>query len=475
MAMDFAAGCIGGAAGILTGYPFDTIKVRIQTGTSGGTSSTFKCMSNIIRKEGALTLYRGMASPLAGVAAINAVGFGVYGNLLKRAEDPTSIHSVTMAGTAAGCVQAFIASPFELVKTQMQVGSGNKSTIETIRYILDQVGARGLTKGLSWTITREVPGCAVYFGSYEVMIRGREDNFPLAFFTGGLAGILSWIVTYPQDVIKSRLQADGFGPNRKWKNGYHCLVTSLRNEGYSCLWRGIGSTVIRAFPVNGATLAVVTLVKRTMSDEDSFSFFDSSCLYTSEHLYVKLPPAAHTVFGPNYQHLRNVSSLATDVAPGIIQDYGPDRNALTQARFHMESSLFSLGVPTENLVEKPILIGTMRNHFPATALLRRLSSTLAAIHGLNLRIRQSYHTLFTEEHAHCPANCHDVNLDTDSCVMLKSLSPHNLVREPSILVRERGFHIRPKQITSADFLDATDQDASSDEDRILGFYYVVNS
>lgn len=46
-----------------------------------------------------------MASPLAGVAAINAVGFGVYGNLLKRAEDPTSIHSVTMAGTAAGCVQ----------------------------------------------------------------------------------------------------------------------------------------------------------------------------------------------------------------------------------------------------------------------------------------------------------------------------------------------------------------------------------
>lgn len=29
MALDFAAGCVGGAAGVLVGHPFDTVKVGV--------------------------------------------------------------------------------------------------------------------------------------------------------------------------------------------------------------------------------------------------------------------------------------------------------------------------------------------------------------------------------------------------------------------------------------------------------------
>jgi solute carrier family 25 carnitine/acylcarnitine transporter 20/29 len=46
-----------------------------------------------------------MSSPLAGVAAINAITFGVYGNVLRRMEDPTSVTSVMTAGAAAGLIQ----------------------------------------------------------------------------------------------------------------------------------------------------------------------------------------------------------------------------------------------------------------------------------------------------------------------------------------------------------------------------------
>ena len=55
MALDFAAGCIGGASGILVGYPFDTVKVRIQTqDMSRGPqyTGTFQCLSKIIKTEG---------------------------------------------------------------------------------------------------------------------------------------------------------------------------------------------------------------------------------------------------------------------------------------------------------------------------------------------------------------------------------------------------------------------------------------
>jgi solute carrier family 25 carnitine/acylcarnitine transporter 20/29 len=40
---------------------------------------------------------------------------------------------------------------------------------------------------------------------------------------GGVAGVVSWVVTYPQDVIKSRLQADSFGSDRKYQGPLHCL------------------------------------------------------------------------------------------------------------------------------------------------------------------------------------------------------------------------------------------------------------
>jgi hypothetical protein len=49
--------------------------------------------------------YRGMMSPLFGVAAINAVGFGVYGNVQRRLPDPDSIGSAAVAGMTAGFVQ----------------------------------------------------------------------------------------------------------------------------------------------------------------------------------------------------------------------------------------------------------------------------------------------------------------------------------------------------------------------------------
>ncbi len=65
------------------------------------------------------------------------------------------------------------------------------------------------------------------------------------FTAGGIGGILSWIFTYPQDVIKSRIQADGFGPDAKYKGYVHCFKESLKNEGPGIFVRGIGSTIVR--------------------------------------------------------------------------------------------------------------------------------------------------------------------------------------------------------------------------------------
>merc|ERR1719320_1256453 len=77
-----------------------------------------------------------------------------------------------------------------------------------------------------------------------------------------MAGIFSWVFTYPQDVIKSRLQADSFGLNQQYSSARHCLQASIETEGYGCLTRGIGSTIVRAFPMNAVTFGVYSYIMK---------------------------------------------------------------------------------------------------------------------------------------------------------------------------------------------------------------------
>lgn len=123
MALDFFAGCVGGCAGVAVGYPLDTVKVRIQTQDPKNPTyrGTYHCLQTIIQQESVRGLFKGMSSPMASVACINAMIFGVYGNVQRRLSDPNSLYSHAFAGAMAGFVQSFICSPMELVKTRIQI------------------------------------------------------------------------------------------------------------------------------------------------------------------------------------------------------------------------------------------------------------------------------------------------------------------------------------------------------------------
>lgn len=81
---------------------------------------------------------------------------------------------------------------------------------------------------------------------------------------GGLAGTASWVFTYPVDVVKSRLQADTVG---KYTGALDCLEKSLKSEGVTSLFRGLNSTIIRAFPTNAVTFTVVTWTLKLFNKE----------------------------------------------------------------------------------------------------------------------------------------------------------------------------------------------------------------
>lgn len=271
MALDFAAGCLGGCAGIMVGYPLDTVKVHMQTQDNRNPKykGTLHCLRTLIKKESVSGLYRGMTSPMAGVAVVNAIIFGVYGQAQKHMSDKDRLSYHFLAGTMAGIAQSPISSLIELAKTRMQLQSSTNKTfsgpMKCLKHIHKKEGFRGVFNGFGITFLREAPSFGTYFLTYEFLTQSKEPiSTSRMLLAGGLAGTASWIVSYPLDVIKSRIQAES---NNRYNGALDCYRKSVRSEGYSCLYRGLNSTIIRAFPTNAMTFAVVTWTFRFFGEQ----------------------------------------------------------------------------------------------------------------------------------------------------------------------------------------------------------------
>lgn len=122
-------------------------------------------------------------------------------------------------------------------------------------------------------VIRDVPGFVVYFASYEILLdflakrKSRGDVGPLTpILAGGLAGMISWASTFPCDVVKSRMQADGNDGKFVYKGFMDCFVKSYRTGRLRSLYTGLGPTLLRAFPTNGIIFFVYTLVSNFYSE-----------------------------------------------------------------------------------------------------------------------------------------------------------------------------------------------------------------
>lgn len=227
---------------------------------------SFHCLKSLMAKESFRGLYRGMSSPMMGVSAINAIVFGVYGNVQRMSSNPNSYRSHFLAGSLAGFAQSIICSPMELAKTQLQLqvhqtGAAKfKGPTQCLSYIYQCEGVRGIFRGLSTTALRDVPGFALYFVSYEYLMQLKSSpGIAYTLFAGGTSGAFSWVFTIPIDVIKSRLQTDGMsGQSRKYTGMTDCFRKSYQTEGAAFMTRGLSSTLLRAFPMNAVCFLVVS-------------------------------------------------------------------------------------------------------------------------------------------------------------------------------------------------------------------------
>jgi len=256
-------------------------------------------------------LYKGILSPMISLAPLNGLLFTSYHFLtrcqLEHKDDEPTIAQVVLAGAGTGVIGSFITCPIEVLKIRQQ--SSPEARL-SVRHLASEIwrrnGVRGFYRGITVSVLRDL-GYGAYFGTYEASCRffskrnetlkpssgmqlvdhssivaevdakANQLQWYAPLVAGALAGVISWIVTFPFDVVKTRVQSvdlsslsrsQSSGPiasRHPFRSAMSTIVHSYQTEGPSVFFRGLSPTLIRAVPVNAVTFAVFEAIVHLLS------------------------------------------------------------------------------------------------------------------------------------------------------------------------------------------------------------------
>ncbi|KIJ60044.1 hypothetical protein HYDPIDRAFT_117736 [Hydnomerulius pinastri MD-312] len=264
----------------------------MQTSAKGTYNGMLHCAGGILKNEGPLAFYKGTLTPLLGIGVCVSIQFGAleYAKRVFAAQNLANgrggeggkmlgAGQLVIAGVGAGLANGFVSGPVEHIRIRLQTQSNTnplyKGPFDAIKKIASEHGIAGLFKGQCVTFLREATGYGAYFLVYEKLIQReitqkgirRDQISPMnAVLYGATAGYALWAVIYPIDMIKSRMQTDGFTPStgQKYASARDCVRKVWRTEGISAFTRGLGPTLIRSPFANGATFLGFEMASRLL-------------------------------------------------------------------------------------------------------------------------------------------------------------------------------------------------------------------
>ncbi|XP_035872920.1 solute carrier family 25 member 43 isoform X2 [Phyllostomus discolor] len=189
----------------------------------------------------------------------------------------------------AGALSLSLTAPLELVTVLAQVGvvrGRDRGPWTTGLAVWRAEGPRALWKGNTVAYLRLFPYSALQLTAYRKFVVLFMDDLGhisqwSAIVAGSLAGMVSTIVTYPADLIKTRLIVQNI-LEPSYRGILHAFSTVYQQEGFLALYRGVSLTVLGALPFSaGSLLVYMNLEKIWNEPRDRFSLlqnFANVCL-----------------------------------------------------------------------------------------------------------------------------------------------------------------------------------------------------
>ncbi|KAF2207856.1 hypothetical protein CERZMDRAFT_91666 [Cercospora zeae-maydis SCOH1-5] len=291
---DISCGSVAGMIGKAFEYPFDTVKVRLQSQPNRHPlqyTGAVDCFKQSLQKDGIRGIYRGLYIPLVGAAAENAFLFWTYRlsqDLLKASVYSSNAHSeklplgaLVTAGAMSGFVTSYVLTPIELVKCRVQVPSQSPldptlRAAHSARAVVADVwrrdGLAGFWRGQMGTLLRETGGGAAWFGSYELLslyfqsrlANPETDDIPIwqRMLSGAIAGMSYNFILFPADTIKSKIQTGELtGVKPSFTN---VGLEIFRTHGLKGWYRGCGITVARSAPSSALIFTIYEYTRKLL-------------------------------------------------------------------------------------------------------------------------------------------------------------------------------------------------------------------
>lgn len=288
----FDIGLAGGISGAVTRVliqPLDVLKIRFQLQveplsravSSAKYHGVVQAFRTIRQEEGIIALWKGHTPAQILSVLFGVVQFTAFEYLTKHAH--TSLPSTMTTGKGkpvyhffcggvSGCAATIVSQPMDVIRTRLVAQGEPKiytSTSHAIRLMYKEAGLRTFYKGLLPTLLQLFPHAGFQFSFYTLFTSTWEYAMPRgtvisdskgakAAVCGCLSGLCSKTAVYPLDMVKKRLQVQGFeqarvafGRVQRYDGLRHCIVSVVKQEGVLGLYKGLSPSLLKAMATVG--------------------------------------------------------------------------------------------------------------------------------------------------------------------------------------------------------------------------------
>eukprot|EP00811_Abedinium_folium_P036513 NODE_9214_length_1439_cov_7.148628.p1 GENE.NODE_9214_length_1439_cov_7.148628~~NODE_9214_length_1439_cov_7.148628.p1 ORF type:complete len:306 (+),score=50.79 NODE_9214_length_1439_cov_7.148628:120-920(+) len=259
----------------------DRLKVLMQVGASSSSSSSsvVTCCRSIYREGGWSGFYRGNGVNVLKIVPESASKFLAYDwlrHVVARNPGDMQVHERFVAGGAAGMVSQALIYPLEIAKTRLAVAPRNaySGIADCIMQTLRMEGPRALYRGLGTSCAGIIPYSGIDLACFMTLKdrwqrahpENREGPGAITLLSMGASSTaLGQAVTYPMQLLRTRLQAQGM-PGREvvHSSPFSLLRCIVRESGIRGLYRGIGPNFMKAMPAISISYVVYEKTSRCM-------------------------------------------------------------------------------------------------------------------------------------------------------------------------------------------------------------------
>jgi solute carrier family 25 phosphate transporter 23/24/25/41 len=278
MGKTFLAGGLAGAISRSTVAPLERIKILFQTqGHPPKYVGIGQALSVIWKEEGLRGYFKGNGANVLRIFPSSAIHFATYEhykNMLFGDRQDLRPEERLLAGAMAGTTGQVVCYPLEFMRARLSVQTSKvyNGIFDGFRKVIKQEGFFALYRGLWPSLVGVVPYVGIDFAVYEhlkgLVPKNKDGSVWWGYFLacGGTAGAVAQTVAYPLDLVRRRIQVQGFtgatsggggGVNTRHYTGMiDAFVKIYKYEGIRGFYQGLWPNYVKVVPAMAVSFLV---------------------------------------------------------------------------------------------------------------------------------------------------------------------------------------------------------------------------